>query len=136
MAPITAALTGLEQWGASDDGRVCAGCRYLEGRIWFSTEGPRPPLHNGCRCVRRRLDADALHGAALMRIIVEAFRNGRQARALLDEAQDRRRQEVTRRETMAQGSDEAEDELERAEVRRRRRTVRRTSRRGPRQSGD
>jgi hypothetical protein len=93
---VEAALTGIERWEAADDGRVCAGCRYLEGRVWFTAEGPRPPLHNGCRCVRRRVDVEALHGMALTRVIVMAFRNGGNAEALLAEARDRRRQEAGR----------------------------------------
>src|SRR5688572_13236774 len=104
---LTAALTGIEQWGANDDGRVCAGCRYLNGRVWFTVEGPRPPLHRYCRCVRRRVDVEALHGAALVRVIVQAFRNGRNADALAAEARDRWRQEVGRYAAMTQGSDEA-----------------------------
>jgi hypothetical protein len=125
---VDAALTGIERWGASDDGRVCAGCRYLEGRVWFSAEGPRPPLHDGCRCVRRRVDVEALHGAALMRVIVEAFRNGGNADALAADARDRRRQEIGRQKALSRGSEVARRQQRRADVRRWRREVRRSAR--------
>jgi hypothetical protein len=127
-AVVDAALTGIERWEAADDGRVCAGCEHLEGLVWFSVEGPRPPLHPGCRCVRQWVDVDALHGAALTRVLVAAFRNGRHAEALLAEAWDRRRQEISRRAAAHEGSEVARGQLRRAEVRRRRRDVRRTVR--------
>jgi len=125
---ITAALTGIERWEAADDGRVCAGCEFLEGRVWFSVEGPRPPLHSGCRCVRRWVDVDALHGLALMRVIVAAFRNGRQAESLLAEASERRRQGLRRDAAAVAGSEVAGGQRVRADVRIWFRGVRRTAR--------
>ena len=125
---IGAALTGIERWEAADDGRVCAGCEFLEGRVWFTVEGPRPPLHSGCRCVRRWVDVDALHGLALMRVIVAAFRNGRRAEALLAEASERRRQGLSRDAAALTGSEVAGGQRVHADVRRRRRNVRRTAR--------
>jgi len=125
---IGAALSGIERWEAADDGRVCAGCEFLGGRVWFTPEGPRPPLHSGCRCQRRWVDVDALHGLALMRVIVAAFRNGRQAESLLAEASERRRQGLRRDAAAVAGSEVAGRQRVRAEVRRRRREVRRTVR--------
>lgn len=87
---------GIERWRAADDGRVCAGCRYLAGRIFFAFEGPRPPLHAGCRCARDRVESEGLHGVALMSLVLAARANGRKAAALLDEARDRRRREASR----------------------------------------
>jgi hypothetical protein len=132
-AALTGAGTAIERWEAADDGRVCAGCEFLEGRVWFSAEGPQPPLHSGCRCVRRWVDVDGLHGLALMRVIVAAFRNGRHAESLLAEASERKRQGLSRDAAGVAGSEVAGGQRVHADVRRRRRNVRR---RGPQVTGD
>lgn len=41
-----------EQWVTQDDTRVCPICQPLDGKIFEHGEGPVPPLHEHCRCVR------------------------------------------------------------------------------------
>jgi hypothetical protein len=47
-------LTGQiwTRWRTAEDERVCPECGPLDGQAWPSGEGPEPPLHNHCRCVR------------------------------------------------------------------------------------
>lgn len=41
-----------EIWRTSGDERVCPVCGPLAGREYRAGEGPEPPLHGNCRCVR------------------------------------------------------------------------------------
>lgn len=43
-----------ETWFAVIDGRTCQPCELLDGTVWPVHVGPRPPLHEHCRCVRVR----------------------------------------------------------------------------------
>jgi hypothetical protein len=40
------------RWRTAEDERVCPECGPLDGQSWPTGEGPEPPLHNHCRCVR------------------------------------------------------------------------------------
>jgi hypothetical protein len=72
---------------------VCDGCRFLDGRVFFAFEGPRPTLHINCRCGRLPVETVGMSGVALIRLVLEARANGRQARFLKEEAQRRRIEE-------------------------------------------
>ena len=115
----------IERWHASVDGRVCAGCRYLEDRVFFAGQGPRPPLHPGCRCVRRGVDTAGIHGAALISLVLTASRNGANAEALLLEATRRRRDEFAQHHGPERDTGQALRALRRASRRQQRRNVRR-----------
>lgn len=80
---------GLERWTVFPASEVCQGCRFLEGRVFFAFEGPRPMLHPGCRCDRLPVKTAGMSGVALMRLVLEARSNGRQARFLEEEAKRR-----------------------------------------------
>jgi hypothetical protein len=77
---------GLDRWTVFPASEVCEGCRFLEGRVFFVFEGPRPMLHPGCRCGRLPVETAGLTGVALMRLVLEARSNGRQARFLEEAA--------------------------------------------------
>jgi hypothetical protein len=40
------------RWQTAADERVCPICGPYVGRAWPQGEGPSPPLHPNCRCVR------------------------------------------------------------------------------------
>lgn len=40
------------RWITASDERTCPICAPLEGTLWREGEGPEPPLHGNCRCVR------------------------------------------------------------------------------------
>jgi SPP1 gp7 family putative phage head morphogenesis protein len=40
------------RWITASDERTCPECAPLEGTLWREGEGPEPPLHGNCRCVR------------------------------------------------------------------------------------
>lgn len=40
------------RWITANDERTCPECAPLEGTLWREGEGPEPPLHVNCRCVR------------------------------------------------------------------------------------
>ena len=40
------------RWRTAEDERVCPECGPLDWVAWPEGEGPRPPLHDRCRCVR------------------------------------------------------------------------------------
>lgn len=40
------------RWRTAEDERVCPECGPLDRHAWPSDEGPRPPLHDRCRCAR------------------------------------------------------------------------------------
>lgn len=92
---------GIERWETSGIPEICAGCRSLESRVFFAFEGPRPELHINCRCRREPVDVSGLSGVGLIRLELEATRNGREARFLEEEATRRRLAE--RREQAARG---------------------------------
>ena len=48
--PVIAAV--WTRWRTAEDERVCPECGPLDGIAWPIDEGPQPPLHNHCRCVR------------------------------------------------------------------------------------
>lgn len=50
---MTNTITVYEQWVSAGDRRVCDRCRRLHGHIYREDQGPRPPLHDDCRCWRR-----------------------------------------------------------------------------------
>jgi hypothetical protein len=77
---------GIERWTVFDGAEVCAGCRFLDGRVFFAFEGPQPTLHVGCRCGRLPVDISGMSGVALIRLVLKARANGRQARFLEVEA--------------------------------------------------
>ena len=81
---------GLERWTVFNGAETCSGCAYLDGRIFFAGEGPYPTLHITCRCGRLPVDLTGISGVALMRLVLEARKNGREADALLAEAHRRR----------------------------------------------
>lgn len=39
-------------WVTASDKLVCARCASLAGRLFRRGHGPRPPLHDECRCRR------------------------------------------------------------------------------------
>ncbi|MFN8468261.1 MAG: hypothetical protein U0X20_22065 [Caldilineaceae bacterium] len=41
-----------EQWVTPVDGKMCGRCWVLAGLYFPAGVGPRPPLHEGCRCRR------------------------------------------------------------------------------------
>jgi hypothetical protein len=45
-------LAVMERWVTLSDGRACARCLGLNGRIFRQGSGPQPPLHDKCRCRR------------------------------------------------------------------------------------
>ena len=92
---------GIERWEMSSIPPHCRGRRYLDGRVFFAFEGPRPELHINCRCRREPVDLSGVTGARLIRLVLEATRNGREARFLEEEATRRRLAE--RREQAARG---------------------------------
>jgi hypothetical protein len=92
---------GLERWTVFPGAEVCAGCRFLDGRVFFSFEGPQPPEHTNCRCGRLPVKTNELRGVALIRLVLEARANGREAEFLTDEAARRRLEE--RDELVARG---------------------------------
>lgn len=77
---------GLERWEAKDSIRTCRGCAFLDGRVFFAFEGPRPELHPDCRCTRVPVSTDRLAGVELIRLVLEARANGRAADFLEQEA--------------------------------------------------
>jgi F like protein len=40
------------RWKTAEDERVCPECGPLDGKAWPASDGPEPPLHNHCRCIR------------------------------------------------------------------------------------
>jgi hypothetical protein len=44
-----------ETWYTMYDERVCPECGPLHGQQFQQGSGPQPPLHNGCRCIRREI---------------------------------------------------------------------------------
>ena len=42
----------IEEWRTARDDRVCPTCGPLDGTRWEEGDGPVPPAHAGCRCVR------------------------------------------------------------------------------------
>lgn len=40
------------RWVTANDERTCPECAPLDGTLWREGEGPEPPLHGNCRCVR------------------------------------------------------------------------------------
>jgi hypothetical protein len=40
------------RWVTANDERTCPECAPLDGTLWRDGEGPEPPLHGNCRCVR------------------------------------------------------------------------------------
>lgn len=42
----------LERWVTYETEFTCRRCRELHGAVFRVGEGPQPPLHQGCRCVR------------------------------------------------------------------------------------
>jgi hypothetical protein len=40
------------RWITAGDERTCPECAPLDGTLWRDGEGPEPPLHPNCRCVR------------------------------------------------------------------------------------
>ena len=50
--PSTESLFDAELLVATLDGQTCMQCRSLDGKHFPIGEGPIPPLHSGCRCLR------------------------------------------------------------------------------------
>lgn len=40
------------RWITAADERTCPQCAPLEGTLWREGDGPEPPLHAHCRCVK------------------------------------------------------------------------------------
>ncbi len=45
-------LVSKSVWHSALDGKVCPRCGNLDGQVFPIDEGPQPPLHLNCRCVR------------------------------------------------------------------------------------
>lgn len=86
----------VERWEVKQDGRVCAGCRFMANRLFLVGEGPRPPLHDGCRCWRATVDLSGLTGEALIALAATVARNGARGEDLVLEARQRRGREQNR----------------------------------------
>lgn len=50
------AIVTVEEWSTVIDERRCQLCGSLHGLRFRAGEGPRPPAHIWCRCVRRVVD--------------------------------------------------------------------------------
>lgn len=61
-------MPSIERWQTARDWRVCHICRPLEGHLYVSGEGPRPPLHPKCRCHRVPVAAEDLPDQVLISI--------------------------------------------------------------------
>lgn len=89
--PLDTAIAPIERWHAKVN--ACAGCRSLDGLVFFAGEGPQrgpPPygVHWGCNCRRRVVDTSGMSGTRLIRLAREARVNGRRTAELLAVARE------------------------------------------------
>lgn len=78
MVPIS-----LERWVLTPSVATCYGCRYLAGVGPFRAGvGPRPPLHEHCRCRRLVYATAGMSVSAFNALVAEADRNGARAAAI------------------------------------------------------
>jgi len=80
------AAAGVERWQSMQDNRECPGCRFLDGLVFPAGEGPRPPLHAGCRCFRWEVSVAGADPVERIRLALEARANARRGDGLLAEA--------------------------------------------------